>query len=271
MLQKQCTRQDTERTCCADTGARTGMASAELLPVLPLLVPLSIFLPVALLSALPGRGCTRCGWTSQWCSPPSTQPSDKLLPQLQTPLFSLYWSHWLSPQYSLISPLMESSFPTNCLFWLEPLHFICTNITKRILKLIMTKQTPVLILSIVWASDDRDLVLSDQMLPTSCTSQSSCTVEPHTTYIFTNHDRAMSVRCARNVTRHAHSLCYRENLQCELNQSTNVDHPDVRDIQSNCGQVCGGGSGKRAGMGHDRSLHNAFSTKITTNLDNGHL
>ena len=121
------------------------------------------------------------------------------------------------------------------------------------------------------ASDDRDLVLSDQMLPTSCTSQSSCTVEPHTTSIFTHHDRTVSVRCARNVTRHAHSLCYRENLQCQLNQSTNIDHHDVRDLPSNCGQVCGGGGGERASIGHDRSLHNAFSTKITINLDNGHL
>ena len=51
----------------------------------------------------------------------------------------------------------------------------------------------------------------DQMLPTSCTSQSRCTVEPHTTSIITNHDHAVSVRCTRNITRHTHSLLYREN------------------------------------------------------------
>ena len=95
-------------------------------------------------------------------------------------------------------------------------------------------------------------------------------VQMFTTPTITNHDRTVSVRCAR-VTSHSHSLSSRENLQSEQNQSANVYHPDVRDLQSDCGQVCGGGGGERAGTGHDRSLHNAFSTKIITNFDIGQL
>ena len=88
-------------------------------------------------------------------------------------------------------------------------------------------------------SDDREQMVSDRMPAISCTSQLSCTVVPHTPTISTDQCRAASVNCARNVASPTHCICYRENIQSEPIS----DYPNVREIQTGCGSVSGGGGG----------------------------
>ena len=95
--------------------------------------------------------------------------------------------------------------------------------------------------NIVPGSDDREQMLSDRTPATSCTSQLSCTVVPHTTTTSTDQCRAVSVNCARN------SIHYRENLQSDPIS----DHPNVRESQTGCNSASGGGGGAWADLRRD--------------------
>ena len=88
-------------------------------------------------------------------------------------------------------------------------------------------------------SDDREQMVSDRMPAISCTSQLSCKVVPHTTTISTDQCRAASVNSARNVASRTDSIRYRENIRSEPIS----DCPNVRETQTGCGSVSGGGAG----------------------------
>ena len=111
--------------------------------------------------------------------------------------------------------------------------------------------------NIVPGSDDREQILSDRVPATSCTSQLSCTVVPHTTTISTDQCRVVSVNCARNVASRTHSIRYRENLHSEPISN----HPNARVSQTGCGSVNGGGGGAWADLRRDNSQHEAITTQ----------
>ena len=110
--------------------------------------------------------------------------------------------------------------------------------------------------NIVPGSDDREQMLSDRIPATSCTSQLSCTVVPHTTTISTDQCRAASVNSARNVASRTDSIRYRENIRSEPIS----DCPNVRETQTGCGSVSGGGAGRGLKRGVTVSLHDATTT-----------